>query len=271
MKQSLLTAGISSLILGSAFAASSYNFESEASNDFFTGGVTGWTQSTTNPEISGVVVPLAYISSLDLGTGSGSSLVGFVGTRRTNLASAATTTLIGDLSGSGSMSGGTLSLNFGIIDTVATTVKDDFGFNIVDSSSATVASVFLIASPGNPTIWNIGYSVDGGALVTTASTVASNSGYALFVSFLDGNIRITYGTAADGIGTNLIADVSTSAAAGALYGSLEIFHDPSSTGAPDESRNALVFDNIVATTIPEPTSALLLGVASLGLLRRRRA
>ena len=86
-------------LVGSAIAANSvtYDFETSSSGDLFeAGGVSGWSQDTSNPTAFGQTFPLAYISATDFGGGSSNSA--HLGTQVANTPDNADTTLTGDLS-----------------------------------------------------------------------------------------------------------------------------------------------------------------------------
>ncbi|MDA7626994.1 hypothetical protein N8672_03060, partial [Akkermansiaceae bacterium] len=86
-------------LVGSAFAANSvtYDFESSTSGDLFDGGgVTGWSQDTSNPSAFGQTFPLAYVAATNFGGGSSNSA--HLGTQVANTPDNADTTLTGDLS-----------------------------------------------------------------------------------------------------------------------------------------------------------------------------
>ena len=262
-----LSTALAVITSGVGAAATVYNFESEAVDDFFSGGgVTGWTQDQPNPSIIGTQIPLAYINTATFaGT---SSNAGYLGTLRGNLTPNATTTLSGAISGAGSLAGSRLSVNFAIADNAGDTfmTRDSFQISITDNSSATIAQLLFTPDAGDTAIWNLWYSLGGGALISSASTAIANSGYFLDFLFTFTAASISYGTATTGTGTSVIG---TGVVPGfSDFEALNISHIP--TGAPGSSANALVFDNVVAT-IPEPSSAALLALAALGLIRRRRS
>jgi hypothetical protein len=52
----------------------------------------------------------------------------------------------------------------------------------------------------------------------------------------------------------------------------EVFNDSASLASGFNGTDEVIaLDNIVVTTVPEPTSAALLGLGALGLLMRRRS
>lgn len=268
MKSSFIITAILSAIAGQALAATSYNFDSTAIGSLFTDSVLGWSQPTPNPpSVGGFDHPMAYIVAGDTGN------AGLIGTLLGNTPANTTTTLIGSIADAGAISGKTVSLTVAILDdaTDAYTTRDSFSISIMSSPTLEIASLLFTPNAGNPALWDISYDTGTGTDTLTASTVEANSNYAFFLAFTDTGIRFTYGTAADGVGTNLIGDVITDSAEGEDFSSINIEHNP--LGVAGSSADALAFDNINVggVSVPEPTSALLLGVASLGLLRRRRA
>jgi hypothetical protein len=268
MKSSLFVAAIISAIAGpaSAVAATSYNFDTYSSNTLFTGGsIQGWTQVGANPpSVGGVDFPIAYITPGDTGN------AGVIGTIVGNTPDNSSTTLIAGISEAGAIPGSTFSANLGIVDDDqdAFLSRDTFSLSI---NSPTLEIASLIFTPNlDATLWDISVSTGGGTPAgVSGSTIAAGSNYAFFIFFTSEGVRFTYGTAADGSGTNLIADLTTNIAEGQEFTSLSIVHTPN--GAVGSSRDGLVFDNINFTSVPEPSSTLLLGVFSFGMLRRRRA
>ncbi|MFD2256114.1 PEP-CTERM sorting domain-containing protein [Luteolibacter algae] len=264
----MLSAVCAVVAAGSASAAVSYNFNSETDFDFFTGGgVSGWSQDQANPSIGSVVRPMAFIENATFaGT---ASFAGHLGTEVANLSPSATTTLTGSLTGAGAVSNSRVSLNFAIADSVTSGLltRDSFEIAILDDTSSELAALLFTADPASSTTWKISYRLAGGMLVDTASTAIAGSGYFLAFDFSDTTGKISYGTATAGVGTNLIGEGALTSADD--LGAINISHIP--VAAEGTSVNKIIFDNInAATTVPEPSSALLLALGGLALIRRRR-
>lgn len=262
MKQTLLLTAFS-VLSGSAFAATSYNFDSNVVDDLFTVDVAGWSQNVNNPFFGGEELGLAYID-INPNPANGSS-AGFLGTTWTNSGSGSVV-VSGDISDAGAFSGQMVTLDMSLVSDPSATVRDSFGINITGASS-TVASVFF--TPGSTaTSWDVSYAVGGGASQSTLITLETDTSYSFFVQFLDGAITFGYGS---GSVSTSFAIAITGAAAGESFDEIQFVHTPNATEPIGSSTNAIVFDNIAVGIIPEPTSAMLMGVAALGLLRRRRA
>ena len=258
MKQTLLLTAFS-VLSGSAFAATSYNFDSNVVDDLFSGDVAGFTQNVNNPFFGGEELGLAYIDA----NPTGGSPAGFLGTTWTNFGTGSVI-VTGDISDAGTLSGQQITVDMSLVS--SGTVRDSFGINVTGASS-TVASVFF--TPGaTSTSWNVSYAVGGGASESTLVTINTDTSYSFFVQFLDGSITFGYGSG--GVSTPF-AIALTGAAAGEDFEGIQFVHTPNPDEAVGFSTNAIVFDNIAVGAIPEPTSAMLMGVAALGLLRRRRA
>ncbi|MBB5350820.1 hypothetical protein HNR46_001054 [Haloferula luteola] len=263
MKPSLLLC-LPALALGASSlnAAVLYDFNSEVSDAFFSSDISGWSQDIANPTPFGAEAPMAYVADASI-VGGVATGTGYLGTLRVNQAPHATTSITGDLSAAGTMSGYSLSMNFGILDNTSDpyTTRDSFSIAVTDSTTATLGMLSITPTVGDVNLWDL--SVVGG---TGSVTVDVNSGYVLFITFLDDAVKFSYGSAASGVGSIEIGEVAASVSGD--FGSLVLTHTPDASEALGTSANALIFDNIAV--VPEPGTALLCGVAALGLMRRRR-
>lgn len=263
-----LTAAVSSTALS---AATLYDFNALASDGsvHFSNAVAGWTQSTTNPTFDGADVPLAYIDSAALG-GSVSS-AGYLGTIRGNLVPNAPTTLTGTLNTGTptAITGNTLSIDISFLDDAADsfTSRDSFSIGITNSLDLSVASLSFNPNGGDANLWDVSFEV-GGIVTNSSVTLSSNTGYRLFVDFLDTSVQFGYGSTTSSSASTYFGTSSTTAAGTSEFGNLLLTHTPN--GAAGSSANALVFDNVAINPVPEPSAALLLGVSALGLFRRNR-
>ena len=239
-------------IAGAAQAATSYNFQAELTNDYFTSEVTDWTQSNLNPIGGGGERPLAYIAS------NAGNNFGVLGTAIGNHPTQATTTVTGALTPTNSLTNAIVSVDLSLFANTGYSVYDSFAVSIGGTSDSAATIAF---TPGAAGIWTLSYDF-GGVTGTSASTVTAGFLYNFQFIFADGSTQVFY----DGA---LVASASTSYNAAELIDSIAISH--TQTGASNTwgaSSNGITFDNI--SVVPEPSVALLGAIGSLALLRRRR-
>jgi hypothetical protein len=150
--------------------------------------------------------------------------------------------------------------------------RDAFSFAL-SSATGTLAEVFFTPDTGDVNLWDIGYATNGGTPVTSLSSVTAGSAYELSIIFGSSETSFSYGATSTGanvqFGTGpVISEIGRLSKVSAT-------HTP--VAAAGSSINALVFDNITVTmpessVIPEPSSALLLGMMlSLSVTVRRRS
>lgn len=250
----------------SATAAVVYDFDSEGLDDYFDGGVTGWTQDEANlPGFFGAAeAPHAYVSTLNFG--GGSSQVGYLGTRRANTPDGAPVTIAGSLT-----SGGTLpppsivSLNLAVLDddTDNFADRDTFTVAVTDTANADLAVIQLIPNTSNSLLWDVSVGVNGGALVPTAAVVEVQAGYLFTVDF--SNIATVFSVASSFPGSANVEISSLGAIPTANLGEIKLTLAQPAIGT---SASILAFDNIIA--VPEPSAVMLFSTAFLGLFLRRR-
>jgi hypothetical protein len=259
-------------LVGSAIAANSvtYDFQSSAAGDLFTGGgVSGWSQDTTNLTAFGQTYPLAYIAATNFG--GGSSVSAHVGTQRSNTPDNADTTLTGSLASlDPAYNKVNVSFNLAILDDSADSFegRDAFNVALTDASGAQAATIGFTPSVGSNEVWDIAVGING-STSTTPQTISANSGYTFYIDSRDNLTSFSYG-AGDGsglkIGLGTFNDEKVTSL-NSLTG-ITFEHDPLSPAGT--SAHTLAFDN-VSVQIPEPSSSLLM-VLSAGLIaiRRRR-
>jgi len=240
-------------VAGAAHAATSYNFQDQSANDYFTNEVTGWTQSNLNP-VGGDSTPrpLAYIAS------NAGNNFGVLGTAVGNHPTQATTTVTGALTPTNSLTNAIVSVDLSLFSNPSYSVYDSFAVSIGGTSDSAATITF---TPGAAGVWALSYDF-GGVTGSSSSTVTAGFLYNFQFIFGNGTTQVFY----DGA---LVATAATSYSSAELVDSIAISH--TQTGASStwgHSSNGITFDNI--SVVPEPSVALLGAIGSLALLRRRR-
>ena len=237
-----------------ASVTATFDFNSEGANDYFSDGVSGWTQDSSNPTAFGDTFPLAYIASTNFGGGASNS--GHLGTQFGNTSDNSSTTVSGTFS---PVAGGTgtipsVTLNLAILDDAADsfTGTDAFTVGVQNAADVTIAQIEFTPNNGE-------WLVNG----SSGISIAPNSGYEFKINFAEDETSYLWGNANDGA---FIVFDTAPAVAGAYLAGIEMTHIP--VASAGSSANTLVFDNIVAT-VPEP-SALALFILGLPLLNLRR-
>jgi len=258
-------------VSSSATASVIYDFDSETDDDFFTDGVSGWSQNNTNPSAFGQEFPLAYIDEINFG--SGASNAGVLGTLRSNTADNSATTVTGALSFSlTDPAPPTATLDFALFNPTGGTERDAFSLALA-SVSGTLAEVFFVPDAGNATLWDLAYATNGGTQVSSSYSVTAGSAYELSVVFGTDGTSFSYGPSSTGANVEF-GSGSTVTGVGGLS-KVSLTHTP--VAAAGSSTNAIAFDNITVTmpessVIPEPSSTLALGfILSLSVSIRRRS
>ena len=266
-------------LVSSAIAATpsvTYNFESSADGDLFAGGgVTGWTQDTSNLTAFGQTFPLAYIGSTNFGGSASKSAQ--LGTAQANTPDNGDTTLTGDLTSLDPIYNMmNVSFNMAVLDNSADSyeTRDAFSVALTTASGSQAATIGFTPTAGNNDSWDISVGVNG-STSTTPQTILSNSGYNFVISSRDNTTAFNY-SAGDGsgltigLGNPIVSPFSSgfNTTLNSVTG-ITFVHDPLGDSV-GESANMLAFDD-VTVQIPEPSSSLLM-VLSVGLLaiRRRR-
>ena len=263
LPKTVVISGVALAAAATAHGAVLINFDSESTGDLFAGGVSGWTQDSTNPTAFGQTFPLAYIASTNFG--SGASNAGHLGTQFANTPDNSATTVARSLSGITHAQ--SITLNLGILDNAADsfTGRDAFSVTVSSAGSSTLAQIGFTPTlgDGNETSWNISLGVNGAAASLTAQTLQSLSGYIFKMDFGSGATTFSYGP--QGGAANVLIG-SRAALSSFALGEISMTHTPIS--AAGTSANTLVFDNI-NIAIPEPSSSVLL-VLGLAMVARRR-
>jgi hypothetical protein len=156
------------------------------------------------------------------------------------------------------------------------TNRDVFGFSVSTSTGDVLASLTFTPTAqtttpegGTAASWLVSYTVAGGTTQMTSIPMYEDVQYLVELSFSGSEVTIGFGA---GEATNVFTATMTGVDSSAEIGSVSFDWEKSVDDlgvALDFGDNFVRFDNL-AVTIPEPSSALLMGVASLGLLRRRR-
>ena len=261
--------GLSALLSSSSFSAvtASIDFESETLNDFFSDSVTGWSQDQSNPFAFGSEIPLAYIATTDFGFGS--SNTGHLGTQFGNLSPNAPTTVTGAFNfvGAGTAPNPQVTLNLAIIDPGSASFpgRDAFSVAVTDGVSATIAQIDFTPDALDDTLWNVGVGVNGAPVTSSSASVTVGSAYEFKIEFGAASTSFLYGSA---LGGATVGIDTLGLASGSQMAEIEMTHNP--LAAEGTSANTFVFDNIVASVVPEPSScALLLLCLPLFAARRR--
>jgi len=238
--------------------------------------VPGWTASESAPSNQ----PLSWITpwSSNGGVGNKAGAVGgYYNSPVANSYSVSSAV-------SQSISGTSISFDMAIQDSTNGNVddgfytnRDVFGFSVSTSTGDSLASLTFTPTAqtttpegGAAASWLVSYTLAGGTTQFTTIPMYEDIQYLVQLSFSGNDVSIGFGA---GAATNVFTGTMTGVDPAAVLGSVSFDWDKSvdNLGVPlDFGDNFIRFDNL-AVTIPEPSSALLIGVASLGLLRRRRS
>jgi hypothetical protein len=274
MNTSFKLASVSSLAatLISANAATSvgYDFSSNSSGDLFTGGVSGWSQSNSNPFAFGQILPRAYIST-STNFGSGPGPTGHLGTQLTNTPDNSPTTVTGALGVSAlDPVSPRLSLNLAILDDVLDNFpgRDDFKVALRDRSGQDMAVISLSPTVGDDLSWDVAVGVNGAAPTTTGAQVDVRAGYVFIVDFNSSSTSFFYGPSQGTTSPVLISNEAAVGNFGSRVAEIAMTHQP--VAAVGTSANTLAFDDI-EVSVPEPSSSLLIFAAAAFLGVRKRS
>jgi hypothetical protein len=151
--------------------------------------------------------------------------------------------------------------------------RDAFGFSVANGSGATIVQLnFLpvaqsVVPSDTVAQWQISYLIAGGSTVLTNYVLTEESLYAMNVVFANNGVSITFGNS---LGSQTINGVIANFNAGVNgVGNLG-FDWAKAAGNTAYGDNKMFFDNINVTPVPEPSVALMSGLAALTLLQRRR-
>jgi len=266
--QNITAVSVLSLIGLSAHGASTvtYDFDSEGAGDFFDGGVSGWTQSPNNQSAFGQIFPMAYIAEADFGNGI--SMAGHLGTHRGNTPDNTATTVSGTLNFLGVPAAPQVTLNLGILDGAADSfeTRDSFTVALKSGDATTLAQINFAPTVGNTATWDVAVGI-GGVTQDTGSKIATNGGYLFNINF--GTNTEFWAGGAQGGAPQLLADVGFVDFSD--LATIDLTHTPDPGSAPGASAHVLIFDNIVAASVPEPSGVALLLLGSAFLMGRRRS
>jgi len=254
-------------LLGSAMAASSvtYDFNSSSSGDLFDGaGVSGWSQTNSNPSAFGQTFPLAYVSATDFGSGSSNSA--HLGTQFANTPDNSDTTLTGSLSSVNPSNTMVASFSMAILDNAADSFEGRDGFSVALKTTAGQEAATIGFSPtaGDNESWDVSVGVNG-STSTAPIQISALTGYNFYIKASHSSTDFLWqgagGPQVSFASSGSITDLDT-------VQFISFTHDP--LADVGTSANTLAFDNVMVQ-IPEPSSSLLM-ILSAGLIavRRRR-
>lgn len=265
----LASVAIPLVVFGSAPQAAAFvtNFDSYATAPL--PGQPGWTGSTSAANYA--EVDSGYIDS------SNQLVLGFAdGTQPTE-----TTVTVGNSGYSEFLAGTQAVFDFRIIDQIGTNVAADiYGFTL--TSGGNTLSIYLYpttsgsrpAGPPDPDLgvpvarWELGYSLSG---------IGGYTKFGSDINVFESNIWNLSITASANSGDFSLSDFSV-VLNGATAGLTGVAMNPDAAvdgfGFSWDKSGAAFTDNYIAidnlSVVPEPSSALLLGLAGLGLMARRR-
>lgn len=227
------------------------------------GGQDGW--SINNPSVPF----LSYTVGWDNGTGAGVTTAAALGGRF----AIPTENTIGLNHGYGEELGRTTAIfDFAFVDSNAGTgsLRDAFSFSAYNGATNIFSVVFTPAQV-NPTVtplgvWNLSYNVNGVPAGDLFLSVEELATYQFYLDFKK-----------HGLQTNVVVGLGNPG--GALLERFRTVDLDSSqtitsfgfnwiTGVPGGGDNYLIFDNL--SVVPEPSSALLVGLAGLAFVTGRR-
>lgn len=144
--------------------------------------------------------------------------------------------------------------------------RDTFGIALRNGSGAPLMTIVLAptATSGGIAKWEIGYALANGPVTYTGIALNEDSWYGVSVNFTGSNFNMAF--------ANTLSTIPFSGTIAGYDGATAGLGNVSLTwtkaAATPFGDNYMIFDNIAV--VPEPSAALLSGLASLLLLRRRR-
>jgi hypothetical protein len=155
----------------------------------------------------------------------------------------------------------------------AGTPRDAFGFSLLGAASANLVTILLNPEDGGSgDAYRIGYTVGSGAFVPAEDAnhdplyAHASSYYTMALNFLTGGTDPTFSVLITSLGSGQGTMTFGGTATGLGSATMDTFAAVWNVNGGGD--NGMTFDEI--TVVPEPSTALLAGLASLGLLRRRR-
>lgn len=152
--------------------------------------------------------------------------------------------------------------------------RDGFGFALRDSGDNNLISVLLVPVTGGAgDAYRVAYTVGAGPVVNAADSngdpmyIYQNGLYSMSMTITPAGINPTFSATISGSSSQTFTGIATGLGSASVsrFGALWNV-DPPIGSVPGD--NGILFDNL--SVIPESSTALLAGLASLGLLRRRR-
>lgn len=269
MKRSLFPLlAVAAMTAASQAASYSSNFEApdypSSGNDF--NGSDGWSTVNANPGVAFIATTSSSSGSSNAGAIGGQfDIPSAAGTASVNHAYAEAIGLI-------SYSLDISVIDSGTIGSVDYFNRDSFGITLTNGGANVFTLHFTptIAAPADPNTdtdatWDLSYSVGAGGTVPLNMAVIESGIYGLVFEF-----------SANGTQTDLFFEATGN---NVVDRSVTLNLDPNSTTTDigfswtptddlDPGSNYLAFDNV--NIVPEPSSALLLGIAGLALAVRRK-
>ena len=147
--------------------------------------------------------------------------------------------------------------------------RDGFGFGMRDSSNGNLLSVVLVPDTGDA--YRVAYTVGNGPIVYAQDGLGSpmyihqNGLYSLSLNITPGGANPTFSATVTGTNAQTFTGIATGLGSSTVDRFGALWNVAASTTAGD---NGIIFDNL--SVVPESSTALLAGLASFGLLRRRR-
>lgn len=144
--------------------------------------------------------------------------------------------------------------------------RDTFGIAIKTATGSPLLTIALApaVSVGGIAKWEIGYATANNPMTYTGIALNEDSWYDVSIDFNASNFNLTFANTVSTIPfSGTIAGYN-----GATAGMGDVALTWTKSPATPYGDNYMIFDNVAA--VPEPSAALLSGLALLGLLRRRR-
>lgn len=174
--------------------------------------------------------------------------------------------------------GTSVNLNFGIEDSgTAFPNRDTFGISLTTTGGANLFKVTFtpttqVADPSvSPPlgVWAVTYTVGGGSPSTTGWGVQEGDSNSFVLNFTAAGATTNFSLTINDHNWTGDALISPTAVIDNFNATWKPFKDPTVPGNADQAgSNALIFDNL--SVVPEPSSALLICLAGLGFVARRK-
>jgi len=235
-------------------------------------GKDGWTISDPGADGPGSGYPLSYSNYLPDRITLVNSVAAELGGNYDPPLAASPTSVFLSHDAAGELQNTSFTLDFAIRGSgEAFPGRDGFGFALRDSSNGNLLSVLLVPEAGGTgDAYRVAYSVGGGAPVNAQDGsgnpmyVHAAGLYTMTLAFTPGGANPTFSGTITGTNTQTFTGTATGLGTAAVdrFGALW------NVSNPVAGDNGIIFDNL--SVVPESSTALLAGLASFGLLRRRR-